>query len=136
MKNVLLPELQNEVSEETLCKPKILGGGLWRCTCGCLVRTAGGDACPNCQQTFGQAQESASVSVLGKRKQQRIAEQEQAALDEQVAKKQAKNYTAQFVLSVIALYLGTAISYAFVSEIAVEKVESCKQKSSPKKEKF
>lgn len=123
LKNVLPSELQNEVSEETLCKPKILGGGLWRCTCGCLVRTADGNACPNCQQTFGQAQESASVSVLEKRKQQRIAEQEQAALDEQVAKKQSKNYAAQFVLSVIALYLGTVISSAFVSEMVADKME-------------
>ena len=111
LKNVLPSELQNEVSEETLCKPETLGGGLWRCTCGCLVRTANGDACPNCQQTFGQAQESASVSVFEKRKQQRIAEQEQAALDEQVAKKQAKSYVSQFIFSVVALYLGTVIGY-------------------------
>ncbi|RAZ22589.1 hypothetical protein DK853_51055, partial [Klebsiella oxytoca] len=68
-------------------------------------------------------QESASVSVLEKRKQQRIAEQEQAALDKQVAKKQTKNYVAQFVLSVIALYLGTIISSAFVSEMVADKME-------------
>lgn len=123
LKSVLPPELQNEVSEETLCKPETLGGGLWRCTCGCLVRTADGDTCPNCQQTFEQAQETASVIVLEKRNRERIAEQEQAALDEQVAKKQTKNYVAQFVLSVIALYLGTVISFAFVSEMVADKME-------------
>lgn len=111
LKSVLPPELQNEVSEETLCKPETLGGGLWRCTCGCLVRTADGDTCPNCQQTFEQAQETASVIVLEKRNRERIAEQEQAALDKQVAKKQAKSYVSQFIFSVVALYLGAVIGY-------------------------
>ena len=106
LKNVLPSELQNEVSEETLCKPETLGGGLWRCTCGCLVRTAGGDACPNCQQTFGQAQESASVSVLEKRKQKKIAEQEQKALDKKVAKTESNRYIKQLIFAIISLYIG------------------------------
>ena len=106
LKNVLPSELQNEVSEETLCKPETLGGGLWRCTCGCLVRTAGGDACPNCQQTFGQAQESASVSVLEKRKQKKITEQEQKALDKKVAKTESNRYIKQLIFAIISLYIG------------------------------
>ena len=40
-----------------------------------------------------------------------------------MAKKQTKNYVAQFVLSVIALYLGTVISFAFVSEMVADKME-------------
>lgn len=106
MKSVLPLELQNEISEETLCKPETLSGGLWRCTCGCLVRTAGGDACPNCQQTFSQPQETASVSVLEKRKQKKIAEQEQKALDKKVAKTESNGYIKQLIFAIISLYVG------------------------------
>ena len=106
LKNTLPPELQSEVSEETICKPETLDNGLWRCTCGCLVRNIDGDTCPNCQQTLEQARESASVSVLEKRKRERIAEQKQKALDEQDTKKETASYIKQFFCSIITAWAG------------------------------
>lgn len=103
LKSMLPPELQDGISEESICKPEVLTDGLWRCTCGCLVRNIDGDSCLNCQQTFEQAQEAVSISVLEKRKQTRIAEQEQKALDEKVSKKQSKEYIKQLVFIILTI---------------------------------
>lgn len=59
LRNTLPPELQNEISEELICKPEILSIGLWRCSCGCLADN--GASCPNCQKTFEQAPDETSI---------------------------------------------------------------------------
>lgn len=106
LKNILPPELQGELGEREICKPETLENGLWRCTCGCLVRTADGDSCPNCRQTLVQAQEAASIRSLERRKQQNIAKQK--PLDKKLTKKQVRS---QFVFAAIALYVGLAMLF-------------------------
>jgi len=112
LKNVLPPELQSVVSEDTICKPETLSDGLWRCTCGCLVV---GDSCLNCQRTFAQAQEETSIDQLEQRRQKKFEEQEQQELDKAIAEKEFNNYTKQLIFGFLAL----SGSYLFVVPLLI-----------------
>ena len=83
LKNTLPPELQSAVGEDTICKPEILGNGLWRCSCGCLV--ADGESCTSCQRTLSQAQRATDIRELEQRVKEKAAEAEQEKLDKQIA---------------------------------------------------
>jgi len=111
LKNVLPPELQNEVSEDTVCKPEVLGSGLWRCTCGCLV--ADGDSCSNCQRTFTRAQEDTSIDKLEQQLQKKAAGLKQRESDSTAKKEKSKKYVTQLAFATLALYFGI---FAFMEE--------------------
>ncbi len=103
LKNVLPPELQNAASEDVICKPEVLGGELWRCTCGCLTA---GDSCLNCGRTFAQAREDTSIGKLEQQLQKKAAEQERWELDKRIEKKTSKSYLIQLVFAILAYYIG------------------------------